>query len=33
MIKEDEMARACSMYGEKRNTYRVSVGDTKGENY
>jgi hypothetical protein len=25
-IKEDEMGRACSTHGEKRNAYRILVG-------
>jgi hypothetical protein len=25
-LKEDEMGRACSTYGEKRNAYRILVG-------
>jgi hypothetical protein len=26
MSKEDEMCRACSTHGEKRNAYRILVG-------
>jgi hypothetical protein len=26
MIKEDEIGRACSTNGEKRNAYRILVG-------
>jgi hypothetical protein len=26
MVKKDEMGRACSMNGEKRNAYRILVG-------
>jgi hypothetical protein len=25
-VKEDEMGKACSTYGEKRNAYRILVG-------
>jgi hypothetical protein len=28
MIKEDEMGRACSTNGEKRNAYRIDSGGT-----
>jgi hypothetical protein len=27
MIKKDEMDRACSTNGEKRNAYRILVGE------
>jgi hypothetical protein len=30
-VKEDEMGRACSTYGEKRNKYRVFVGKPDGK--
>jgi hypothetical protein len=30
-VKEDEMGRACSTHGEKRNTYRILVGKPKGK--
>jgi hypothetical protein len=29
-VKDDEMDRSCSMHGEKRNAYRISVGQTEG---
>jgi hypothetical protein len=29
-VKEDEMGRACSTNGEKRNAYRILVGEPKG---
>jgi hypothetical protein len=28
-VREDEMGRACSTYGEKRNSYRVLVESQK----
>jgi hypothetical protein len=28
---EDEMGRACSMNGEKRNAYRILVGKSEGK--
>jgi hypothetical protein len=31
MIKEDEMGRAYSANGEKRNTYRILVGKPEGK--
>jgi hypothetical protein len=31
MIKEDEMGKACSTNGEKRNAYRVLVGKPEGK--
>jgi hypothetical protein len=30
-IKEDEMGRACSTNGEKRNAYRILVGKPEGK--
>jgi hypothetical protein len=30
-VKEDEMGRACSTNGEKRNMYRVLVGRPEGK--
>jgi hypothetical protein len=30
-VKEDEMGRACSTYGEKRNAYRILVGKPNGK--
>jgi hypothetical protein len=30
-VKEDEMGRACSTNGEKRNTYRIWVGKPEGK--
>jgi hypothetical protein len=30
-VKEDEMGRARSMNGEKRNAYRMFVGDLEGK--
>jgi hypothetical protein len=30
-VKEDEMGRACSTNGEKRNAYRLLVGMPKGK--
>jgi hypothetical protein len=30
MIKEDEMGRACSTNGERRNAYRILVGKPEG---
>jgi hypothetical protein len=32
MIKEDEMGRTCGMHGEKRNVYRISVGNPEVKN-
>jgi hypothetical protein len=29
-VKENEMGRACSTHGEKRNAYRVLVGKSEG---
>jgi hypothetical protein len=29
-MKEDEMGRACSRKGEKRNAYRILVGKPEG---
>jgi hypothetical protein len=29
-VKEDEMGRACSTIGEKRNLYRILVGKPEG---
>jgi hypothetical protein len=29
-VKEDEMGRACSMHGAKRNAYRILVGKPEG---
>jgi hypothetical protein len=31
MIKEDEMGRACSTNGTKRNAYRMLVGNLEGK--
>jgi hypothetical protein len=31
MIKEDEMSRACSTNGEKRNAYRILVENPEGK--
>jgi hypothetical protein len=31
MVKEDEMGRACSTNGEKRNAYRILVGKPEGK--
>jgi hypothetical protein len=31
MITEDEMGRACSTNGEKRNAYRILVGKPEGK--
>jgi len=28
--KRDEIGRACSMYGEMRNTYKILVGKPEG---
>jgi hypothetical protein len=30
-VKEDEMGRACSTNGEKRNGYRILVGKPEGK--
>jgi hypothetical protein len=30
-VKEDENGRACSMNGEKRNAYRILVGNLEGK--
>jgi hypothetical protein len=30
-VKEDEMGRACSSNGEKRNTYTILVGKPEGK--
>jgi hypothetical protein len=30
-VGEDEMGRACSMHGAKRNAYRILVRKTKGK--
>jgi hypothetical protein len=30
-VNEDEMGRACSMNGEKRNAYRIFVGKPEGK--
>jgi hypothetical protein len=30
-VKEDEIGRACSMNGEKRNAYRILVGKPGGK--
>jgi hypothetical protein len=30
-VKEDEMGRACSTHGEKRNAYRILVGKPEGK--
>jgi hypothetical protein len=30
-VKEDEMGRACSTNGEKRNAYRILVGKPEGK--
>jgi hypothetical protein len=30
-VKEDEMGRACSTNGEKRNAYRILVGMLEGK--
>jgi hypothetical protein len=30
-VKEDEMGRVCSMIGEKRNAYRILVGNPEGQ--
>jgi hypothetical protein len=30
-VKEDEMGRACSKNGEKRNLYRLLVGKSEGK--
>jgi hypothetical protein len=29
-VKEDEMGRACSTNGEKKNAYRILVGKPEG---
>jgi hypothetical protein len=31
-VKEDEMGRACRRNGEKRNAYRILVGEPEGKN-
>jgi hypothetical protein len=31
LFKEDEMGRACSTNGEKRNAWRILVGEPEGE--
>jgi hypothetical protein len=31
MTKEDEMGRACSTNGEKKNAYRILVGKQEGK--
>jgi hypothetical protein len=31
MIKDDEMGRACSINGEKRNTSRILLGKPEGK--
>jgi hypothetical protein len=30
-VKEDEMDRSCSTFGEKRNAYMISVGKSGGK--
>jgi hypothetical protein len=30
-VKDDEMGRACSTNGEKRNAYRILVGRAEGK--
>jgi hypothetical protein len=30
-VKQDEMGRACSTIGEKRNTHRILVGKPEGK--
>jgi hypothetical protein len=30
-VKEDELGRACSTNGEKRNAYRILVGKPEGK--
>jgi hypothetical protein len=30
-VKEDELGRACSSMGEKRNEYRIFVGKSEGK--
>jgi hypothetical protein len=30
-VKEDEMGRACSTHGDKRNVYRILVGKSEGK--
>jgi hypothetical protein len=30
-VKEDEIGRACSTNGEKRNAYRILVGNPEGK--
>jgi hypothetical protein len=30
-VKEDEMGRACSTNGEKRNAYKILVGNPEGK--
>jgi hypothetical protein len=30
-VKEDEMGRTCSTYGERRNAYRILVGKPEGK--
>jgi hypothetical protein len=30
-VKEDNMGRACSMHGEKKNEYRILVGKPEGK--
>jgi hypothetical protein len=32
-VKEDEMGRACSTNGEKRNAYTILVGKPEGKNH
>jgi hypothetical protein len=32
-VKVDEMSRACSTHGEKRNAYRILVGKPEGKNH
>jgi hypothetical protein len=31
IVKEDEIGRACSMNGDKRNAYRILVGKPEGK--
>jgi hypothetical protein len=31
MVKKDELGRACSTHGKKRNAYRILVGKQKGK--
>jgi hypothetical protein len=31
LFKEDEMGRACSTNGEKRNAYRILLGNPEGK--